>query len=199
MLGQHWQFAQAQDQQRVAGALEHKTDTVAVEDVDPRDFLQVGAVLRMTFGQQGAIGKRHVIRGDRLAIVKACFRAQVEHHPAAVLAVLHRLGNQPVAGGRLIAGRRVLAGADHQRFVQLIDAVLQEVRCGNRARTFEGIRVEGVERAKRHDPQRPAFRRCRVYPIEVGEFGRVLERAELRITVAFGNRRVRSKAQGQTY
>jgi membrane-bound lytic murein transglycosylase D len=53
-----------------------------------------------------------------------------------------------------------------------------------------------VERAKCHDPQGPAFRRCRVYPIEVGEFGRVLEHAELRINVAVGYRLVRSKAQG---
>ncbi len=133
MLGQYRQLAQAQDQQGVAGALEHETDAMPVEDVDPRHFLQVGAVLRVAFGQQRAIGKCHVIGGDGFAIVEARFRAQVEHHPAAVLAVLHRLCNQPVAGGRFVAGRRVLASADHQRLVQLIDAVLQEIGGGNRA------------------------------------------------------------------
>ncbi|KWV86375.1 hypothetical protein PFLmoz3_03993 [Pseudomonas fluorescens] len=97
VLGQHRQLAQAQDQQGVAGALEHKADTVRVEDIDPGHFLQVGAVLRVAFGQQGAIGKRHVSGGDRLAVVKACFGAQVEHHPTAVFAVFHRLGNQAVA------------------------------------------------------------------------------------------------------
>ena len=97
VLGQHRQLAQAQDQQGVAGALEHKADTVWVEYVDPGHFLQVGAVLRVAFGQQGAIGERHVIGGNRLAVVKARFGAQVEHHPTAVLAVFHRLGNQAVA------------------------------------------------------------------------------------------------------
>jgi hypothetical protein len=189
MLRQHRQLAQAQDQQRIAGAFEHEPDAPRIEDVDPQHFLQVGAVQRMAFLEQQAVGKRDVMGGDRRAIVETRFGAQVEHHPAAVLAVLHRLGNQAIAGGRFVAGRCVLAGADHQRLVELVDAVLQEIRRGDRAGALEGVRVERIEGAKRHHPQRAAFGRLRVDPVEVGKSGRVLERAELRITVAFAHRR----------
>ncbi len=153
----------------------------------------------MAFGQQGAVGKRHVVGGNGLAVMEARLRAQVEHHPTAVLAVLHRLGNQAITGRGLVAGWGVLAGADHQRLVELVNAVLQEIGGGDRAGALEGIGVEGVKRAKCHDPQGAALGRCGVYPIEVGEFGRVLERTELRITVVLGNGRIRAKAQGQTY
>ncbi|MCY1435354.1 hypothetical protein D9M71_514460 [compost metagenome] len=49
MRRQHRHLAQAQDQQRIAGALEHEADTPWVEDVDPLHFLQVGAVDRVAF------------------------------------------------------------------------------------------------------------------------------------------------------
>ncbi|MNL63502.1 hypothetical protein D3C87_1876440 [compost metagenome] len=104
-----------------------------VEDVDPRHLLKIGAVLRVTFLEQQAIGKRHVVGGNRRAIMEPRLRAQVEHHPAAVLAVLHRLGDQAITGRRLVAGRCVLPCADHQGFVEFVDAVLQEIGGGNRA------------------------------------------------------------------
>ncbi|MNJ70410.1 hypothetical protein D3C77_668630 [compost metagenome] len=87
----------------------------------------------MTFLEQGAIGERHVGGGDRLAIVKMRLGAQVEHHPATVVAVFDGACDQAIAGRGLIAGRVVLAGADHQGFVQLAHPVLQEVRRGDRA------------------------------------------------------------------
>ncbi|MNO88405.1 hypothetical protein D3C76_798540 [compost metagenome] len=197
MLRQHRQLPQAQDQQGIAGTLEDETNALRIEDVDPQHFLKVGAVLRMTFLEQQAVGKCHVVGGDRLAVVKACFGAQVKYHPAAVLAVFHRLGDQAVTGGRLVPGWRVLAGADHQRLVQLVDAVLQEIRRGHRAGALEGVGVERIEGAKCHDPQRTALGRLRVDPVEVGKSGRVLERAELRITMAFADRRACGGAQGQ--
>ncbi|MCY1366270.1 hypothetical protein D9M69_531590 [compost metagenome] len=102
MLRQHRHFTQAQNQQRIAGTLEHETDALRVEDVDPRHFLKTGAVQRMAFLEQHAIGERDVVGGDRRAVMEACFGTQVEHHPAAVLVVLHRLGNQAVAGRGLV-------------------------------------------------------------------------------------------------
>ncbi|MNZ77033.1 hypothetical protein D3C78_955570 [compost metagenome] len=197
VLWQHRHFAQAQDQQRIAGALEHETDALGVEDVDPQHLLKVGAVQRMPFLEQRAVGERNVEGGNRRAVMEACFRTQVEHHPTAVLAELHRLGDQAIAGRGLVTRRRVLPGADHQRFVEFVDAVLQEVRRGDRAGALEGVRVERIEGAKRHHPQRTALGRLRVDPVEVGKSGRVLERAELRITMAFADRRACGGAQGQ--
>ncbi|MCY1420337.1 hypothetical protein D9M71_359530 [compost metagenome] len=197
VLRQHRHFTQAQDQQRIAGSLEHETDALRVEDVDPRHFLKAGAVQRMAFLEQHAIGERDVVGGDRRAVMEACFGTQVEHHPAAVLVVLHRLGNQAVAGRGLVTGRCVLPRADHQRFIELVDAVLQETRRGDRAGALEGVGVERVEGAKRHHPQSTALGRLRVDPVEVGKSGRVLERAELRITMAFADRRACGGAQGQ--
>ncbi len=197
MLGQHRQFTQAQDQQRIARALEDKADSQWIENVDTQHFLQVGAVLRVTVLEQRPVGERHVIGGDGHAIVKPRFGAQVEHHPTAVFAVFHRLGDQAVARRRFITGRRVLAGADHQWFVQLIDAVLQEIGCGNRAAALERVGVERIEGAECHDSQDTALGRLRVDPVEVGESGRVLERAELRIAMAFADGCAGGRAQGQ--
>ncbi|MNC28414.1 hypothetical protein D3C75_766180 [compost metagenome] len=197
VLGQHRHFAQAQDQQRVAGALEHEADAQRAENVHPLHFLQVGAVDRVAILEQRAVREGHVSRGDGLAVMPAGFGAQVEHHPAAVLAVLHRAGDQAVAGGRFVAGRVVLAGADHQRLVQFADAVLLEIGRGNRARPLEGVGVEGVEGTESHGPQGAALGRLRVDPVEMGECGWVLERAELRVSVAFAHHRGCGKAQGQ--
>lgn len=113
MPGHHRQFAQPQDQQRIAGALEDETNSVRVEDVDAQHFLKAGAVQRMTFLEQHAVGERDVVRGDWRTIVEPRFGAQVEHHPTAVFGVFQRLGDQAITGSRLVAGRCVLAGADH--------------------------------------------------------------------------------------
>ncbi len=89
MLRQHRQFAQAQNQQRIARAFEDKADAMTVENVDALHFLQGGAVLRVTVLKQCPVGKRHVVGGDRLAVMEARLRTQVEHHPTAVLAVFN--------------------------------------------------------------------------------------------------------------
>ncbi|MNY54148.1 hypothetical protein D3C86_1899820 [compost metagenome] len=91
-----------------------------------------------------------------------------------------------------------MAGADHQRFVQLGDAVLQEVGGGNRAGALEGVGIEGVEGAHTHETQRAAFRRIGIDPVEMAEAGRVFERTKLRIAVAFADGRPRGKADDQT-
>ncbi|MNJ39455.1 hypothetical protein D3C77_343270 [compost metagenome] len=77
--------------------LEDEADAMAREDVDPLDALQVGPITRVAVAGQQPIGEGDVIGGDRLAIVKPRLLAQVEHHPAWVLAVLDRFGDQPVA------------------------------------------------------------------------------------------------------
>lgn len=151
----------------------------------------------MAFLEQQAVGERHVPGGDRQAVVEAGLGPQVEHHPAAVFAVLHRAGDQAVAGGGLVAGGSIEARAHHQGLVELVDSVLQEVRRGYRAGALEGVGIEGVESAKGHDPQGAAFGRSGIDPVEVGEPGRILERAELRITMTFSDRRACGKAQGQ--
>lgn len=74
-----------------------------------------------------------------------------------------------------------MAHAGHQGFIEFIDPVLQEVGSRNRAGAFEGVGVERVERAERHDLQGAALGGVRVYPVEMGKGGGVLECAELRI------------------
>ena len=170
---------------------------MAVEDVDPFDFLQVGAVLRVAVADQGAVGEGHVIGGNRLAVVEARLLAQVEHHPAAVLVVLHAFGDQAVARRRLVPGRIVGAGTYHQRLVEFADPVLQEVGCGRRAAALEAVGVEGVERTVGHHPQGAALGRTGVDPVEVGEVGRVFEQAELGVAVAFAKRREGGGAHDQ--
>ncbi len=198
MLRQHGQLAESQNQQGVARALEYEADAVAVEDIDPLYFLQVGAVLRMALLEQQPIGKSDVIGGDRFTVMEARLGSQVEHHPAAVLAVLDRLGDQSVTGSRFVAGRIVAAGAGHQGFVQFGDAILQEVGGGDRAGAFERIGVEGVEGAGSHEAHRAAFGGVGVDPVEVGKAGGVFERAELGIAMALADARPGGKADGQT-
>ena len=197
MLRQHRKLAQAQDQQRVAGAPQDETHPVGGEDIDPLHLLQVGAVHRVPLLDQGAIGKGHVAGGDRPAVVEACFRPQVEYHPAAVFRVFHALRDQAIAGGWFVAGRVVQAGAHHQRFVQLVDAVLEEIAGADRAGAFQGVGVERVEAARGHQAQGAAFGGVGIGPVEVLEIGRILERAELGITMALGNRGEAGQAHGQ--
>ena len=197
VLRQDRQFTQAQDQQRVAGALEDETDAVAAENIDAFHFLQIGAVLRVAVVAQQAIGEGHVIGRDRLAIVKTRFRTQVEDHPTAVLAVLDASGDQAIAGGRLIPRGVVSASADHQGFVQLIGAVLQEMRGRDRAAALERVGVERIESTGRHDAQRAAFGRIGVDPVKMTEAGRILECPELGVAVALADSRRGGKAQGQ--
>ena len=197
MLGQYRQFAEAQDEQGVARTFEHEADAMAAKNVDPLHFLQGGAVLRMAFLEQQPVGERHVIRGDRFAVVETRLRAQVEDHPAAVFAVFDGLCDQAVAGGGFVAGRVVLTGADHQRFIELVDPVLQKVGCRNRAAALEGVRVERIESAKCHHPQGAAFRRLGIDPVEMGKAGWVLEYTELRVTMAFADGCACGKAQDQ--
>ena len=197
MLGQDWQFAQVQDQQWIVGLLEHEADAMAAKDVDPFNVLQVGAVLRVALLDQQAVGKGHVVSGDRHTVVKGRFGAQVEHHPAAVFAVLDGAGDQPVTGGRLVTGRVVLTAAGHQRLVQLTDAVLGEVGCRRRAAALEGVRVEGVEGAESHDPHATALGGVRVHPGKVGKAGGVLEFTELGIAMTFAQVGEGAHAHGQ--
>ena len=89
VLWQHRQFAETHDQQRIFRLLEYETNAMSVEDVDPLHPLQVGAVLGVPILYQGAIGEGDVIGGNRLTVMKAGFLAQVENHPAVVIAVLH--------------------------------------------------------------------------------------------------------------
>ncbi|MNO95760.1 hypothetical protein D3C76_874070 [compost metagenome] len=197
MRRQHRHLAQAQDQQRIAGALEDEADAPGREDVHPLNFLQAGAIERMAMPEQGAVGEFHVPAGDRPAVMEARLRTQVEHHPAAVVGVLHAAGDQAVAGRRLVPGRVVEAGAHHQRLVQLVDAVLQEVRGGDRAGALQGVGIERVERAQPHQAQGAALGGVGIDPGEVGEVRRVLERAELRVAVAFGDIGEAGEAQHQ--
>ena len=90
-----------------------------------------------------------------------------------------------------------MARTGHQGFIEFIDPVLQEVGSRNRAGAFEGVGVERVERAERHDLQGAALGGVRVYPVEMGKGGGVLECAELRITVAFAQVCAGGEAQGQ--
>lgn len=147
VLRQHREFAEAHDEQRIVRLLEDEADAVAVEDVDALHALQVGAVLRVAVLDQEAVGEGDVVCRDGLAVMEAGFLAQVEYHPAVVVAVLHRFGNQSITGRGFVAGWVVQSGADHQRFVQLTDAVLQETGRGARAGAFEGVGVERVEGA----------------------------------------------------
>ena len=158
---------------------------MTVEDVDPLHFLQVGAVLRVTILDQQAVGEGHIVGGNWPTIVEARLFAQVEHHPAAVFAVLHALGNQPIAGAGFVARWVVLAGAGHQRLVQFADAVLHEIGRSRRAASLEAVWVERIEGAIGHDPQRAAFGGVGIHPVKVGEAGGVFEGAELGVAVAF--------------
>ncbi|MNE20209.1 hypothetical protein D3C80_1133180 [compost metagenome] len=198
VLRQYRQLAEAQDQQRIAAALEHEAHPVAVENVDPLDFLEGGAVVRMAVAAEQAVGEGHVVGGDRLVVVEARLGTQVEHHPAAVLAVLHRGGDQAVAGGRLVTRRIVGAGAGHQRGIQFGDAVLQEVAGTGRAGALEGVGVEGVEGAGGHQSHAAALGRVGVDPVEMAEVGRVLERTELGVAVAFRDGGASGQAGSQT-
>ena len=197
MLRQDRQFTETHDQQRIVWLLEDEADAVPVENVDALNPLQVGAVARMPVLEQQPVGECHVIGGDRLAIMEASFLAQVENDPAIVVAVLHRFGDQPVAGRRFVARRVVDAGTDHQRFVQLAEAVLQESRGRTWAGALECIGVQRIERTRRHQLDPAALGRARIHPVEVGEIGWVLKSAELRITMAFADGGEGGKAQGQ--
>ena len=117
MLGQHRQFAQVQNQQWIVGLLKHKANAMAAENIDALNVLQIGAVLRVALLDQQAVGERHVVRGDWHTVVKHRLGAQIEHHPAAIVAVFNRASDQAIAGRRLVSGRIVLAAAGHQRLV----------------------------------------------------------------------------------
>ncbi|MNM90377.1 hypothetical protein D3C81_1026360 [compost metagenome] len=197
VLRQHRHLAETQDQQWVALTAEHEADAPRRENVDPLHLLQAGAIQRMTMLEQGAVGEGHVLGGDRRAVVEARFRAQVEHHPAAILGVLHAAGDQPVAGGRFVPGGIVQAGSHHQRLVQFVDAVLQEVGGADRAGALQGVGVERIEGAHAHHPQGAALWGIGVDPGEVVEVGGVLEVAELRVAMADGDLGVAGHAQGQ--
>ena len=198
MLRQYRKFTQTQNQQRIATALEHETDLQAVEDVDPGHFLQAGAIQRMSLVQKRAVGKGDIVGGDGFAIVKAGFRAQVEYHPAAILAVLHAFGDQAVAGIAFIARGVIDAAANHQWLVQLVDTVLQEVAGADRRRALDRVGIEGVEAAVGHQAHGTALWCLGVDPVEVGKAGGVLELAELGVAMAAGQLGVSHLAQQQT-
>ncbi len=173
MRRQHRQLAQAQDQQRIAGALEDKANTSFAENVDAADILQYGAIVGVALFLEQTIGECYVLGGDLPAVVKACLGAQVEDYPAAIVGKLQAFGDQTVGGVGLVAGRVIQAAADHQWLVQLTDAELGKVAGVDRAGALEGIGVQGIEGAAAHDPQGAPLRCVRVDIVEVLEVFRV--------------------------
>ena len=168
---------------------------MGAEQVDALDLLQHGPVVGVALLAQQPVAEGDVMGGDRPAIVEARLGPQVEYHPAAVVGKLQGFGDQPVGGIGLVARRIVDAVADHQRLVQLADAVLVEVAGTDRAGALERIGIEGVERTAAHHPQSATLGRVRVDVVEVGEVPGVLRLAKDRITVLFIDGRACRRAE----
>ena len=141
-----------------------------------------------------------VLGGDRPAVMKTGLGVQVEDHPAAIFAELQALRDQSVAGRRFVTRGVVGAAADQQRLVQFADPVLLENRAAAWAGALENVGIEAVETAVGHHPQGATLGGIGVDPVEMTEAGRVLELAELGITVLpehFANRRQAQAGQQQ--
>jgi hypothetical protein len=161
-----WQdrlFADDQRHLAVVRIAEGEANAVAAQLLDLGDALVVEAQLRRALLAHHVEGVDHVVGGDRLTVVPACLRAQVEDDPRAILGHLHRLGEQAVTGERLVSrshGQRIVETTDAGHGLALDD---------------EG--VEGVEAADVGEAHVATLRRIGVDVVEMREVGRVFRAA----------------------
>ncbi|MNX74409.1 hypothetical protein D3C86_1058460 [compost metagenome] len=162
MLGQHRQLAEDQRQLAVVGVLELEQHGQRVFGDHFSHVAVVAAVHRRAVLGQHLEAEHHVLGAYRMAIMEACFGAQVEAHPGVVRGFLDQAGDQAVLGERLV---QALLG---QGVVDVADIV--------RRHAFADERVEAVEAAETGLTENPALGRVRVDVVEVFEIGRVFRR-----------------------
>jgi len=111
---QYLQLADDQRQLAVVGMLEVEAYLVRPLDNHRADIRIVLAVHRVTFFDEDVEAELDILGGQRLAVIEACLRAQVETHETVVRVALDALGQQAVLGKRLIGrmeGQRVVEQA----------------------------------------------------------------------------------------
>jgi hypothetical protein len=140
------------------------------EHLDAIDAFEHDPVARMPLLHEGAERERHVLGGDRRAVVKARLAPEIERDGPLVRGDLDVFGDQPVERIGLVEGPR------HQRVEGVEDAL------GDRLVEDEGVQVH--ERIDVVEPERTALGRVGVDVIEMAEAGRILEVAEHRDAVA---------------
>ncbi|MNC30105.1 hypothetical protein D3C75_783790 [compost metagenome] len=160
MLGQDRKLAENQRQFAIVVVFEPEQYP---QRVFGDHFLHVAIVATVERGaafHQGLEAEHHVVGTHRMAIMEACFGAQVETHPAVVRGLFDLAGHQAVLGERL-----VLALA-HQGVVDAADVL------GRHALVDE--RVEAVEAAEAGLTEGATLGCVRVDVGEVLEVGGVL-------------------------
>ena len=109
-------------------------------------------------------GPDHILRRDRLPVMKAGLLAQPVGDEGAILRIGHGLGDQTVFRGRLI----------QRRFDQPVENGADSAG----RLTLEGEGIEGIEGAKGIQPHAPALGGIRFDIVEVLEIRSILEIAE---------------------
>ena len=162
MFRQYGQLTEDQRQLAVVAVLELEQHLERVLRDHFRYIGVVAAVERGAAFDQGVEGEHHVFGADRLAIVEASLRAQIETDPAVVRGFFDLPGDQAVFGKGLIE-----AGAG-QGVVDQFDVVCRH--------PLADERVEAVETAETVLAEYTALGRIRVHVVEVLEVGRILRR-----------------------
>ncbi len=162
MLGQHGQLAKNQRHFAAALVLEFEQHPQRVFDDDLIDVGVVALVHGRAVFHQGLEAEFHIFGADRVAVMEACFRPQVEAHPAVVRRFLDFAGNQPVFTEGFVqasAGQGVVDQTNVVCRYALVDE-----------------RVETVETAEACLAQRAALGGIRVHVVEMLEISRVFRR-----------------------
>ncbi|MNS62661.1 hypothetical protein D3C72_957300 [compost metagenome] len=151
--------------------VEGETHAAITDLFQLRHPVQTAVEGRAAFFLQKIEGEDHVICGHRLAVGPFCLRVDVELDEASLLIPLHCFGQQAVKAERLIAG------AQHQGFVEKIAEFRVPDAARRGAHSLENEGIEAVEGADDAIGDAAAFLHVRIDIRKVPEVCGELRRA----------------------